>query len=155
MRPKHTILLVGADEEKFGWLRFAIRNWRYAVATAASCEEALRLLHHRRFELLLCILPFDHCEALVESAYKLNANMRTLILAQYLCREELALIKEKTLALTLFSNASVVTRKDFSNAELCERLRTMTAQKRGPKPFRRIPPTAVELLAQMQIARPA
>ncbi len=117
MRPKKRILIAGASEDRVGVLRFLFLNKGYAVQTAQTSAEAAGLLEAGGFELLLYDLPLPGVEQLLA-----EAGIPTIALCSG--------VKVAPDGLT----ADAVLWRGFSAAELVERVRVLTARKRGPKP---------------------
>ena len=123
MRPKKKILLVGANEDHTGVLKFLLETHHYAATTVVSAAEAEQHLRAGFYDLLLIEYPLESIEHLLDQAYDLDSTMHSLVIAPKL-RERPEL-----------RNASAVMVGNYCSAELLERSKVLTARKRGPKKF--------------------
>jgi CheY-like chemotaxis protein len=131
MRPKKKILLVSASEDRASILKFMLETHRFAVTAALSAAEAFNLLSQEQYHLLLCHLPLTGIESLIDKAHFIDEGMPSLAIADKLsqlpfCIHACAYIKPA----------------DYCSTYLLERVKVLTARKRGPQP-RRIAPTSV------------
>jgi DNA-binding NtrC family response regulator len=109
MRPPKHILLVGENDAAMAPLRFALRNSEpcYMVTTANSADEVCNLLAEGSFDMMLVQLPVTPLEPFLERVNKIDSTFPVLVM-------------------------NVINKP--SMAEILDRIKVMTARKRGPKP---------------------
>ena len=146
MRPKKQILLVSANEDRAGVLKYMLETNGYAVTAVGSAAEALAALAAwpcwRLCELLLCELPLDGAAQLFSRARQHDGHMQRLALA-YRLRE----VPEDLDVDRILHGVST------TQAELLECVKLLTARKRGPRKGYKMPPATAEPAAA-EIARP-
>jgi len=120
MRPKRKLLLVSANEERAGILRFVLETHARAVTVAATAAEARELLAAHTYDLLLCQWPVEDVAALADLVHDANHNAHALVLAPQL--------KERPEGV----GAAIVMTGNYCTAELLERIKCLCACKRGP-----------------------
>ena len=128
MRPRKKILLVSASEDRASILKFMLETSRFAVTACLSAAEALDLLSQEQYNLLLCHLPFTGIENLIDSARTIDEAMPSLVLAGKLSQ----------LPIGIHASAFIKP-ADYCAAYLLERVKVLTARKRGPQPRRILP----------------
>ena len=113
MKPKKHILLVGENDAAMAPLRFALRNSsqssnasNYMVTTANSADEVCNLLAEGSFDMMLVQLPVTPLEPFLERVNKIDSTFPVLVM-------------------------NVINKP--SMAEILDRVKVMTARKRGPK----------------------
>ena len=133
MRPRKTILLVGDDELRVSLLGFLLRTYAYGVFTAdcAPAAEQLMLLQPagKPFELLLVVWPLEGAATLLKRSKAIAPDTSTLFLAQ----DEGLVPSDWTADGTIF-------RYEYSGEVLLERVRVLTARRRGPRPRLKVMP---------------
>jgi DNA-binding response OmpR family regulator len=137
MRPKKKILLVGSSEQRGSVLKFTLETNHFAVTETHSATEALEYIDAARYDLLLCELPLDGAAHLIDYAHKTDEKLHSLVLLGNLVQ----------LPDDLHASA-VITKKEFSVYCLLERMKVLTARKRGPY-GRRILPAAASALPEV------
>ncbi len=128
MRPKKRILLATANEVNGSVLKYMLEINRFAVKSTASAAEALETLQHETFDAMLCEWPLTGIERLLDQAWTIDADMRSLVLAGSLREKPQSIIAD-----------AVLLRGGCSPAELIERLKVLCARKRGPKSVNKPP----------------
>lgn len=123
MRPKRRILLLCAHDHRASVLHFMLETNGFFVASAITSVEAAEYLGAVRWDLLICELPFEGIERLVNAAHKADPNMRSLVMAQKTAMECPA-----NLSVDMFFPV-----KDTTSMELLERIRFILVRKRGPQ----------------------
>lgn len=129
MRPKKRILLVGASEDRLSILKFMLVTRGFAVASAVGAAAAVEQLRAESYDLLLCDhWPLPGIEHLLNQAYEIDSATRSLVLAPALATSPAGL-----------NTDAILLRGGCSSAELLERVKVLTARKRGPRPTRKQP----------------
>ena len=121
MRPRKTILLAGECEERISTLAFALGLKTFTVTTASTAADALELLRKGRFELLLVDLPLSGAARLCDVAAASDLRIPSLILGTNTEQDSTDAV----------ADARMIRQRD--RTDLLERLKVMTARKRGPK----------------------
>jgi DNA-binding NtrC family response regulator len=121
MRPKKKILLACANEDHAGVLKYILETNGYAVTCAATATLTLHLAANRPYELLLIEYPLDGLSHLLDQARALDSSLHSLVLAPKLAERPSNLL------------ADVVLLRNTCAAELLERIKVLTARKRGPE----------------------
>lgn len=125
MRPKKVVLCVDADEDRLGRLVMLLETWGYRVERAGTAAAALLLIeaakpsHH---DALLVEAEQLGAENLIARAKRVDGQMGTMLLgygADPACVPTQAHV--------------FLPRILCRPAEILERLRILTARKRGPK----------------------
>ena len=122
MRPKKKILLVGDDADRVGILRYLLVTNHYAVVSAYSAAEARVILHEMTVELLFVVWPLDGALKLLEMARTDNAHIPTVVGSYDLESLPVGWAPDLTIG-----------RGQYCSAEILERVKVLTARKRGPK----------------------
>jgi CheY-like chemotaxis protein len=129
MRPKKKILLVGASEDRLSILRFMLDTNGFAVTAVVGAAAAIEQLRAQTYELLFCEhWPLPGIEHLLNQAYEIDPAMRSLVLAPGLTSSPAGL-----------NTDAVLLRGGCSSFELLERVKILTARKRGPRSIRKQP----------------
>jgi DNA-binding response OmpR family regulator len=124
MRPRKVVLCVAASEQKLSIQRFVLETWGYRVLGALSAGDAQRILQGAEpdsINLMIVHLTIAGSEALLEAAVEAQPEIHTVAMSakpdqDHNCR------------------ADVFLPEAFScSAEMHERLRFLSAKKRGPK----------------------
>ena len=125
--PPKKILLVGSDEEQVGLLSYLLRTWGYHTFTASSAATAARSLllmpAETPVDLLVVLWPLDDAEELLRGFKRGHPDIPTLALA--ICEQSVKF--DSTVD-------SALCRGQCSSAEILERIKVLTARKRGPEP---------------------
>jgi DNA-binding response OmpR family regulator len=140
MRPKKQILLVGSNEDRLGILAYMLQVNGFAVSRAFSSAEGVERLRQRRRDLLICDLPFDGAQSVLDAGRQANPFMHSMVLRGKLDAWE--------------GCADVEIVRGICAEELLDRVKVLCARKRGPKPYR-IPPVGVQIEEMLLRARRA
>jgi two-component system response regulator CpxR len=125
MRPRKVVLCVAASEQKLSIQTFVLDTWGYRVLGALSASDALGILQAAEpgtIDLMILNLPVFASDELLEAAVQAQPEIHTVAISAkpdhdlYQCKVDVFLTEA-------FSFSS----------ELHERLRILTARKRGPK----------------------
>lgn len=129
MRPPKKILLVGDNEERVSLLAYVLHIHHYCVVTAQSASEAEQLLVEASADLLLVLWPLDRASEFLKGFKAIDRGVPVLVLA-YKVSYDAALQ-------TFWANVDGVLWRDHcSSAEILDRVKLMSARKRGPRPGR-------------------
>jgi CheY-like chemotaxis protein len=131
MRPRKKILLVCQSINAASVLSFKLDNWGYSVMSTSCSSNALTLLAAGSYQLLLCVLPLPGVERLIDQGHEIDDAMKSLILQK----------SHDALAGNLHADA-LMTEGD-SMADLRDRVKRLTALRRGPRERKPIFPAAV------------
>ncbi len=145
MRPRKRILLCCADEDQLGVLAYTLETNRYATVRAATLAEARLLIVERQFELLFCVLPFAGVDALLDFHHSIGSYASTMV------RSTSTMTRGDGVGQTWIADATVG--PGCGSNELLDRIKVLTARKRGPRPHRKLPIGV--LIDEMQRARRA
>ena len=127
MRPKKKILLVGSNENRLSILSYLLETYSYRVTCAATAGEAATLLRAGSYELLLCQLPLDGVDDLLDIAHALDTHLPSMVLRG---------------ATKWQGVADAIESRLVSSALILDRVRVLTIRKRGPRPLRKPPVSA-------------
>ena len=119
MRPKKKILLVCADDNHLSILRFLLENRGFRTVAASTAKEAEIAFELASVDLVLCVTGRDIRDGLITTL----KNSRIYI--------PMILMVEK--ALDSIHHADAMILKSATSMELIERIRVMSARKRGPR----------------------
>jgi DNA-binding response OmpR family regulator len=145
MRPKKKILLVGATEDRLSVLKYLLWINGYAVIGAAASKDALERLILLDYDLLLCELPLAGVEDLLIQGRNLNPSMHALAIGEISAEIAASLCADIIYQNRPFKNQP-------SPAEILDRVKVMTARKRGPL-SRRKPPLHEPLIVAAETER--
>jgi len=120
--------VVSANEVNASTLRYMLQINRFVVQPCGSAAEALELLDGATFDALLCDWPLTGVERLLDQAWTMAPDMHSLVLAGGLREKPESLVAD-----------AVLLRGGCSPAELLERIKVLTARKRGPKAIKKPP----------------
>jgi two-component system response regulator CpxR len=124
MRPRKVVLCVAVSELKLSVQRFVLETWGYRVLGALSAGDAQRILQGAEpdtIDLMIVHLAIAGSDALLEAAVEAQPEIHTVAMSAkpdqvHNCK------------------ADVFLPEAFScSAEMHERLRILSARKRGPK----------------------
>jgi DNA-binding response OmpR family regulator len=125
MRPKKVILCVNGSEQELSVLKFMLTTNGYRVLAATTGQEAIDLFTEtQQVDLVLCeaTLPQTSGKLLVERLKRMAAHVPMILLG-----DPQAMSSEIHLADALLA------KKACSTQELLERIKVMSARKRGPR----------------------
>jgi hypothetical protein len=129
MRPRKKILLVGASEDRLSILKFMLNTRGFAVTAVVGAAPAVEQLRAQTYELLLCEhWPLPGIEHLLNQAWEIDSAMHSLVLAPGLTASPAGL-----------NTDAVLLRGGCSSSALLERVKVLTARKRGPRAIRKQP----------------
>jgi hypothetical protein len=133
MRPHKKILLLSASEDRLSVVAFMLNVNGFSVTPALSSDQALELLDAGRYDLLFAVLPFTGIERVMQQGAS-DTFMRTMILSgkSYDCPPGIS--------------AHAALPLNALHAEILERVKVLTAAKRGPKPTMK-PPQIVAVMS--------
>lgn len=121
MRPKKRILLAASHEDRASVLKYVFETNGFVAMIAPDAAEATGQLHACPWDLLLCELPFEGAERLVDIAR--TAHIPSAVLT--------GAVRELPPQLRA---DSTISKAESYPALLQERIKTLTARKRGPRP---------------------
>jgi len=123
MRPRKVVLCVSASELKLSVQTFIVDTWGYRALEASSASQALRILRGAKpgtIDVLLLNLPLPARDSFLESATQLHPEMHTIAL-------------NDTPEYDVNCKVDVFLPSRASPTDLHERIRILTAKRRGPK----------------------
>jgi hypothetical protein len=123
MRPRKVVLCVAARELKLSVQMFVVDTWGYRALGASDESEALRILERAEpgtIDLLVLNLPLPARDWFLETAIQLQPEMHTIAL-------------NNTPEYDGNCKVDVFLPSRASPTDLLERIRILTAKKRGPK----------------------
>jgi hypothetical protein len=124
MRPKKRILIASVDEQRGAILRYMLKIAGYAVHVAPTAAEAMQRLESEWCELLIVDLPFAGVDGLLDWTDTFGWRPANIGLFKSTDRPEPGAF-DATLP------------REYSAAELRERVKFLGARKRGPKPMKK------------------
>ena len=136
MRPKKTILCVDDNEQTLSVRKFLLETRGYRVYTALNGQEAIQLFSAAHFDLVLTDLGLPQMDgnALIGQLKEISPEVPMI------------LISDSVRAGERSHNADAFLAKGCcSPADLIERIRVMSARKRGPRKGSQRQPPVVEL----------
>jgi CheY-like chemotaxis protein len=125
MRPKKVILCVDDEEDQLSPLKFLLVTHSYKVLTATSGQEAIAVFSAApQIDLVLAdsTMPAMNGDELVDRLKRLRSFVPMIILRD----------GDAPVSTTCMVDA-VVSKKTCPSSELLERIRVMSAKKRGPR----------------------
>lgn len=132
MRPKKTVLYVGANEARLSCQTFLLETRGYRAVAAESGAEAVKILGEMRLGTVDVLvteleLPDISGDELARRAKLMHPGLPVLLLSYQLCGYDHELFADAFLP-----------RGCHEPAVLLERIRAMAARKRGPKKAMRV-----------------
>jgi hypothetical protein len=122
MRPPKVILLAGDDDLRVSELRYMLRILGYRPIARGNPAEAERVLLETHIDLLLVVCPLDGGEWLLK---------RSKVVAPYV--PTLVVLETEAFLPPGWAPDSALCRGQCSSAAIVERLKLLTARKRGPR----------------------
>jgi two-component system response regulator CpxR len=122
MRPRKVLLCVFLDENELSVLKFMLETNGYRVLPAGSGNEAIKIFTERMVDLVLAdaAMPEMSGRQLVERLKRMRSHIPMILLADSMDEE--------------FHIAdALLAKKTISASELLERIKVMSARKRGPR----------------------
>jgi CheY-like chemotaxis protein len=133
MRPKKVILCVDDNEQELSVLKFMLATNGYRVVAATSGQEAIGLFAEMPIDLVLAdsAMPQMNGSQLVERLKQIASHVPMILLGD-----------PQKMAGEMHSADALLAKKNCSPQELLERIKVMSARKRGPRPAaqRAMPP---------------
>jgi two-component system, OmpR family, response regulator CpxR len=123
MRPKKIILCVNGNEQELSVLKFTLMTNGYKVITAVNGQEAIGAFSSHAIDLVLAemILPQMSGDQLVQRLKKIAAHVPMILLGDAHTAGEIHVAD------------AMVAKRNCSSMELLERIKVMSARKRGPR----------------------
>lgn len=124
MRPKKIILCVNNNENELSVLKFMLETNGYRVISAANGQEAIDIFAETNIDLVLAdfAMPQMNGSQLVERLKQLAAHVPMILL-----------VDPQKMAGEMHSADALLAKKACSPLELLDRIKTMSARKRGPR----------------------
>ena len=125
MRPKKTILCVASSEQDLSTLAFQLGIWGYRPLKAGTDSEAIQLLNQNQIDLVISdyIVSQKTGNEIIGRMKQISPHVPMILLGD----------PSKMNGVCLHADA-VLHKKKTSAEELSERIRLMSARKRGPRP---------------------
>jgi two-component system, OmpR family, response regulator CpxR len=124
MRPKKCILLIDSDEDRISLRRFLFETHGFSVLSAENARDAQRHFYPGVIDLVVCAYPSVGID--MERLLNLFKASRSWVPA-------VALVKDgEKVPVALLADASICL-PSCSTADLIERIKIISARKRGPK----------------------
>lgn len=139
MRPKKIILCVDDNEQDLSVLSFMLSTNGYRVIPAVTAEEAIEIFATSQIDLVLAdfAMPQMNGVQLVKRLKQMGGHVPMILLGD-----------PQTMSTDIHAADAMLAKKNCSPLELLERIRIMSARKRGPrKGTHRTAPVAQELAA--------
>jgi two-component system response regulator CpxR len=139
MRPKKVILCVDDNEQELSVLKFMLITNGYKVVSASTGQEAIELFSETQVDLVISDygMPQMNGDQLTERLKQLAPHVPMLLLGD-----------PQKMGSEIHAADVVLAKKNCSTQELLERIKVMSARKRGPrKGTIRVPQVEVELAA--------
>ena len=142
MRPKKILLLVNDNVQELSVMSFMLETNGYRVIQANSGKEAIKFFAEEHPDLVLAdfVMPLMDGRKLVAKLKQITPYIPMILLGDPM-----------TMAGEIHSADALVDKKNISTCELLERIKVMSARKRGPRPGTPAPPRpvkAAEILAR-------
>jgi CheY-like chemotaxis protein len=124
MRPKKIILCVEDNEQELSVLKFMLTTNGYRVLSAASAQEAIGVFSESTVDLVLAdySLPQMNGCQMVERLKQIASHVPMIVLGD-----------PQRMAGELHAADALLAKKNCSSLELLERIKVMSARKRGPR----------------------
>jgi len=124
MRPKKVILCVDDNEQELSVLKFMLATNGYRVLSATSGQEAIGLFAETAVDLVLADFAMPHMNGsqLVERLKQIASHVPMILLGD----------PQKMIA-DIHQADALLAKKNCSAQELLERIKLMSARKRGPR----------------------
>jgi CheY-like chemotaxis protein len=138
MRPKKVILCVDDNEQELSVLKFMLITNGYKVVSASTGQEAIKLFAETQVDLVISdyAMPQMNGDQLTERLKQLAPHVPMLLLGD-----------PQKMGGEIHAAEVVLAKKNCSTQELLERIKLMSARKRGPRKGTIRMPQGVEELA--------
>jgi two-component system, OmpR family, response regulator CpxR len=136
MRPKKVILCVDDNEQELSVLKFMLATNGYRVVSATSGQEAIAVFSGTPVDLVLAdyAMPQMDGNQLVDRLKQIAPQVPMILLGDL-----------QKMSGEIHAADALLAKKNCSTQELLERIRLMSARKRGPRKGTQRQVTAVEL----------
>jgi DNA-binding response OmpR family regulator len=124
MRPKKVILCVDDNEQELSVLKFMLTTNGYRVFSASSGQEAIGIFANTPVDLVLAdfSMPQMNGNQLVDRLKRTAAHVPMIVLGD-----------PQTMVGEIHAADALLAKKSCSPQELLERIKVMSARKRGPR----------------------
>jgi len=124
MRPKKVILCVDDNEQELSVMSFMLSTNGYRVVQATSSQEAISIFARLQVDLVLAdyTMPQMNGHQLVNRLKQIAGHVPMILLGD-----------PKTLSGEIHAADALLAKKHCSSQELLERIKVMSARKRGPR----------------------
>lgn len=124
MRPKKIILCVNGNEQELSVLKFMLSTNGYRVVSANSGQEAVGIVSEMQVDLVLSdyVLPQMNGDQLVRKLKQMASHVPMILLGD-----------PQKMGDALHGADALLAKKNCSPHELLERIKIMSARKRGPR----------------------
>jgi CheY-like chemotaxis protein len=124
MRPKKVILCVDDNEQELSVLKFMLATNGYRVVSATNGQEAIGIFAETAVDLVLAdyVMPQMNGSQLVERLKQIASHVPMILLGD-----------PQKMAGEMHAADALLAKKNCSSQELLERIKVMSARKRGPR----------------------
>jgi len=124
MRPKKIILCVDDNEQELSVLKFMLATNGYRVESASTGQEAIEIFSELAIDLVLAdyAMPQMNGRQLVYRLKDIASHVPMILLGD-----------PQKMALEMHGADALLAKKNCSAQELLERIKVMSARKRGPR----------------------
>jgi len=124
MRPKKIILCVDDNEQELSVLKFMLATNGYRVVTAGNGQQAIEIFSETPVDLALVdyAMPQMNGSQLVERLKQIAVHVPMILLGD-----------PQRMAGEMHAADALLAKKNCSSQELLERIKVMSARKRGPR----------------------
>ena len=124
MRPKKVILCVDDNEQELSVLKFMLATNGYRVISATNGQDAIGIFSENQVDLVLAdhAMPQMNGCQLVERLKQIAAHVPMILLGD-----------PQKMAGEMHAADALLAKKNCSSQELLERIKVMSARKRGPR----------------------
>lgn len=124
MRPPKIILYVSASEQDLSTMKYMLWTNGYRVLTASTSQEAVAIFTENQVELVLAdyAMPDMNGVELVNHLKQIDKHIPMVLLGD-----------PKRISGEMHSADALLCKKSIHSSELLERIKVMSARKRGPR----------------------
>lgn len=124
MRPKKVILCVDDNEQELSVLKFMLATNGYRVVSACTGQEAIGLFAENQVDLVLADFAMPHMDGfqLVNRLKQIASHVPMILLGDL-----------QKMSGQMHAADALLAKKNCSAQELLERIKVMSARKRGPR----------------------
>jgi CheY-like chemotaxis protein len=136
MRPKKIILCVDDNEQELSVLKFMLATNGYRVVSACTGQEAIGIFAETQVDLVLTdyAMPNMDGNQLVSRLKQIASHVPMILLGD-----------PQRMGGEIYAADALLAKKNCSSQELLERIKLMSARKRGPRKGAQRQPPVVEL----------